>query len=50
MTESFSQLQIAQDLNYISESDVDALRPLYNKVAGLLSGLHRALESRINEK
>lgn len=35
MTESFSQLQNAQDLGYILESDVDALRPLFNKVAGL---------------
>lgn len=33
MTESFSQLQNAQDLGYIHESDVEALRPQYNHVA-----------------
>lgn len=50
MTESFSQLQNAQDLNYISESDIDSLRPLYNKVAGLLSGLRRSLINKLTDE
>ncbi len=50
MTESFSQLQNAQDLGYILESDVDSLRPIFNKVAGLLSGLRRSLEAKLNDE
>lgn len=47
MTESFSQLQNAQDLGYIKESDVEALRPQYNHVAALLSLLRKSLEEQI---
>lgn len=47
MTESFSQLQNAQDLGYIQESDVEALRPQYNHVAALLSLLKKSLEEQI---
>lgn len=47
MTESFSQLQNAQDLGYIQESDVEALRPQYNHVAALLSLLRKSLEEQI---
>lgn len=48
MTESFSQLQNAQDLEYINESDIEQLRPLYNKVAALLSLLKKSYEKRLN--
>lgn len=48
MTESFSQLQIAQDLGYIQESDIDSLRPLYNKVAGLLTGLRNSFQRSLD--
>ena len=47
MTESFSQLQNAQDLGYITEKDVDSLRPLFNKVAGQLSGLRSSYEKKL---
>lgn len=47
MTESFSQLQNAQDLGYIEESDVEALRPRFNHVAALLSNLRRSFEERL---
>lgn len=47
MTESFSQLQNAQDLGYIQESDVEALRPQYNHMAALLSLLRKSLEEQI---
>jgi len=50
MTESFSQLQNAQDLGYVSENDVDTLRPLFNKVAGLLSGLRRSLMNKLTNE
>lgn len=48
MTESFSQLQIAVELGYISEDDMDSLRPLFNKVAALLSLLRRSYEKNLN--
>ena len=48
MTESFSQLQIAVELGYISEDDIDSLRPLFNKVAALLSLLRRSYEKNLN--
>jgi len=48
MTESFSQLQNALDLEYINESDIEQLRPLYNKVAALLSLLKKSFEKRLN--
>lgn len=49
MTESFSQLQIAIGLGYITENDVENIRPLYNKVASLLSLLKRSYESKISQ-
>jgi four helix bundle protein len=39
MMEAFSQLQIAQDLGYITEEDIDAIRPSFINVAKMLSGL-----------
>lgn len=47
MTESFSQLQNAQDLGYILEDDVDALRPNFNKVAAYLSNLKKSYEAKL---
>ena len=39
LMEAFSQLQIAEDLGYISEEDVDTIRPSFISVAKMLSGL-----------
>lgn len=47
MTESFSQLQNAQDLGYITEGDVEAVRPQYNHVAALLSLLKKSYEDQL---
>lgn len=49
MTESFSQLQIAVGLGYLTEEEMEAMRPLYNRVAALLSLLKRSYESKLNE-
>jgi len=49
MTESFSQLQNAQDLGYILEADIDKLRPLYSRVAALLSDLRKSFERKIQD-
>ena len=47
MAESFSQLQNAQDLGYIQESDVEVLRPQFNHVAALLSLLKKSYEEKL---
>ena len=39
LMEAFSQLQIAQDLGYITEKDIDTVRPSFINVAKMLSGL-----------
>ena len=48
MAESFSQLQIAQDLGYIDQSEIDSIRPLFNKVAGYLTGLRNSFERKVS--
>ena len=44
LMEAFSQLQIAQDLGYIAEKDVDGIRPSFINVAKMLSGLKSYFE------
>lgn len=39
LMEVFSQLQIAQDLGYLTEDDIDGIRPQFISVAKMLSGL-----------
>lgn len=39
LMEAFSQLQIAQDLGYLTEDDIDGIRPQFISVAKMLSGL-----------
>lgn len=48
MTESFSQLQNAQDLGYITEDDVESVRPQFNHTAALLSLLKKSYEEQLN--
>lgn len=50
LTESFSQLQNAQDLGYILEEEVEALRPQFNHVAALLSLLKRSYEEALSKE
>ncbi len=44
LMEAFSQLQIAQDLRYISENEVERLRPQFEEIAKMLSGLKASFE------
>ena len=44
LMEAFSQLQIAQDLGYLSEQDIDTIRPQFISVAKMLSGLKKHFE------
>lgn len=49
LMEAFSQLQIALDLDYLSEQDIDSIRPQFISVAKMLSGLRRSFETKLNE-
>ena len=44
LMEAFSQLQIAQDLKYISENEVERLRPQFEEIAKMLTGLKSSFE------
>lgn len=39
LMEAFSQLQIAQDLGYLTEIEINTIRPQFINVAKMLSGL-----------
>jgi len=45
LTEAFSELQIAQDLQYITEDEFDELRPYFSQVARMMSGLRKSLST-----
>ena len=47
LMESFSQLQNAQDLGYISEGDVENIRPQFKEVAKMLSGLKNTFKEKL---
>ena len=49
LMEAFSQLQIAQDLGYLTEQDIDTIRPQFISVAKMLSGLRKFFETKLNE-
>lgn len=42
LMESYSQLQLAVDLNYIKQEDLENLKPIFFQTAKLLSGLKRS--------
>ena len=45
--EAFSQLQIAHDLEYISENEVERLRPQFEEIAKMLSKLKSSFEKSL---
>lgn len=47
LMEAFSQLQNAQDLNYINKQSLDGLRIQFEEVAKMLSGLKASFEKRL---
>lgn len=47
MTEVFCELQTACDLNYITVEQLDSLRPKFNEVAKMLSGLRSSLQKQL---
>ena len=46
LLEAFSQIQNAQDLGYLSEQDVDSIRPLFEEVSKMISGLKNKYEEK----
>lgn len=46
LMEAFSQLQIAQDLDYLAQEEIDNIRPLFIEVAKMLSGLKAYFENQ----
>ena len=47
LMEAFSQLQIAQDLGYLIDDDIDGIRPQFISVAKMLSGLKNYFDNNI---
>lgn len=45
--EAFSQLQNAQDLGYINEQDIENIRPMFEDVAKMLSGMKNKFKERV---
>ena len=45
--EAFSQLQNAQDLEYISENEVEMLRPKFEEISKMISGLKSSFEKNL---
>ena len=50
LMESYCQLTLASDLNYIGTADLDQLRPQIDTVARLLNGLRSSLLKIVNSK
>lgn len=49
MTEVFCELQTACDLKYISEVQLNNLRPQFTEIAKMLSGLRTSLQKQLSE-
>ena len=47
LMETFSQLQNAQDLDYIHENDVEKLRPQFEEISKMISGLKSSFEKKL---
>ena len=50
LMESYNQLIIAVDLNYINDESLEILRPDIDNVARMLNGLRNTYTNRLNEK
>lgn len=50
LMEVFCELQTASDLGYITEAQLDLLRPQFTEIAKMLSGLRTSLTKRINNQ
>jgi four helix bundle protein len=48
LMEVFSELQIAEDLGYIAKSELEQLRPNFNHISRMLSGLRNSYATTLN--
>jgi len=48
LLEALSELQIAEDLDFIAKRSLDSLKPKFAEVAKMLSGLRKTLEKNSN--
>lgn len=49
LMESFSQLQIAKELNYVAKNDLERIRTEFEKTARLLSGLRNSMVQKVEK-
>lgn len=49
LMESYNQLILAADLNYIGDDDLNALRPQIDTVARMMNGLRSSLLKKLND-
>ncbi len=47
LMESYTQLILATDLEYITASDLSAVKPMIEEVSRMISGLRKSLKERI---
>lgn len=47
LMEAFSQLQNAQDLNYINKTEVEDLRKQFEEISKMISGLKSSFEKKL---
>lgn len=50
LMEVFCELQTAADLDYITEANLDELRPQFTDIAKMLSGLRSSLAKNLNNQ
>lgn len=50
LMEVFCELQTACDLGYITENQLNELRPQFTDIAKMLSGLRNSLEKKLNNQ
>ena len=50
LMEVFCELQTACDLNYITDAQLNELRPLFTDIAKMLSGLRNSLNKKLNSQ
>ena len=48
LMESYTQLTLASDIGFITEEDLQEIKPLFEEISRMLSGLRKSLIDRIN--
>jgi four helix bundle protein len=48
LMEAYCQLQVAADLNFIQETDLETIKPRISSISSMLIGLRASLRKRLN--